>query len=234
MNEPGTTIQLTHLIKTYHTPAGEVPVLRDVNLTVKRGEFIGIVGKSGAGKSTLVNMVTGIDTLSSGSVVIGNTAIQQLNEDQRNAWRGNHIGIVYQSFELLPQITILENVLLPLDFTGAFHPIKSKDLAMKLLHQMEIDQHANKFPSEISGGQQQRVAIARALINQPEIIAADEPTGNLDSQTAQIIMALFHQLSSAGTTILMVTHHTQDVHYFSRVYELNHGMLHPISGRRKR
>ena len=165
---------------------------------MKQGEFIGIVGKSGAGKSTLVNMVTGIDTLSSGDVAIGNTAIQQLKEDQRNAWRGKHIGVVYQSFELLHQITVLENVLLPLDFAGAFHPIKSKDHAMKLLRQMEIEQHANKYPAEISGGQQQRVAIARALINQPEIIVADEPTGNLDSQTAKIIMALFHQLSSIG------------------------------------
>ena len=219
------TILLTHVKKTYQTPAGDVPVLSDINLTASAGEFIGIIGKSGAGKSTLINITAGIDGLTSGNVNIENTAVHELNSDQCNSWRGKNIGIVYQSFELLHQISVLENVLLPLDFAGKFHPMKSKERGLELLRKMEIEEHANKYPSDISGGQQQRVAIARALVNNPPVILADEPTGNLDSQTSKVILGLFKKLTQTGTTILMVTHNSQDIDYFSSSYELKDGVL---------
>jgi len=153
------------ICKTYPSPAGDVDALKHVSFNVEKGDFIGVMGKSGAGKSTLVNMITGVDALTSGSIVIEGTPIHTLTEDQRNTWRGQHIGIVYQSFELLNQLSVLENITLAMDFCGKYHGIKSNDRALQLLQQVEIAEHAHKLPTAVSGGQQQRVAIARALAN---------------------------------------------------------------------
>lgn len=218
-------IQVTNACKTYQTASGGVDALEKVSFYVQRGEFVGIIGKSGAGKSTLVNMLSGVDKLTSGSIIVGDVSVHDLNENQRNAWRGRHIGIVYQSFELLNQMTILDNVMLPMDFCGLYQRGKSKERAMDLLRQVEIEKHAMKLPTVISGGQKQRVAIARALANDPEIIVADEPTGNLDSQTATTIMNLFQSLQQQGKTIIMVTHNHGLMPYFTQVYQLTDGVL---------
>ncbi len=221
------------ICKTYPSMAGGVQALKHISFTIAEGEFIGVLGKSGAGKSTLVNMITGVDTLTSGSITISGVQIDQLSEDQRNTWRGHHVGIVYQSFELLNQLSILENITLAMDFCGEYQGKKSIDRALQLLDQVEIKAHAYKKPSAVSGGQKQRVAIARALANDPEIIVADEPTGNLDSQTSRTILELFQSLQKQGKTILMVTHNRGLLPYFSRVFQLTDGVLAPQSGRKK-
>ena len=218
-------IQLDNVCKTYPTASGGVEALKNVSFQVQRGEFIGIIGKSGAGKSTLVNMLSGVDELTSGSVLIGDVFVHDLSENRRNVWRGRNIGVVYQSFELLNQMTLLDNVMLPMDFCGLFQRRKSKDRAMHLLGQVDIAEHAMKPPTLISGGQKQRVAIARALANDPEIILADEPTGNLDSQTATLIMNLFQAFQQQGKTIIMVTHNHGLLPYFTQVYQLADGLL---------
>ena len=170
------------------------------------GEFLAIIGKSGAGKTTLINMITGVDHLTSGEVWVGQTAVHRLNEGQLALWRGRSLGVVYQSFHLMPNLTLLDNILLPMDFCGLFNPLRSPARAFELLADVELEEHARKLPSEISGGQQQRVAIARALANDPPIIVADEPTGRLDSLTAEVIFDIFLQLIQQGKTIVMVTH----------------------------
>ena len=218
-------IEVRKACKTYPASSAGVKALRDVSFKVPRGAFVCIIGKSGAGKSTLVNMLTGVDTLTSGSVVVAGVSVHTLPENQRNVWRGRHIGIVYQSFELLNQLTVLDNVVLPMDFCGRFQRGKSRQIAMNLLAQVEIAEHAMKLPTAVSGGQQQRVAIARALANDPEIIVADEPTGNLDSQTAKTIMDLFRRLQQQGKTIVMVTHNATLFPYFTDVYQLTDGVL---------
>jgi len=225
MHEKPVVIDVRDACKTYQTSSGGVEALKHVSFSIQSGEFVGIIGKSGAGKSTLVNMLTGVNILTSGSILINSVSVHDLSENQRNVWRGRHVGIVYQSFELLNQLTVLENVLLPMDFCGRFQQGKSQEYAMKLLAQVEIDEHALKYPTAISGGQQQRVAIARALANDPEIIIADEPTGNLDSQTANNIMALFQQLQLQGKTIVMVSHNKNLFPYFTRVYQIADGEL---------
>jgi len=234
MQKSLTHIQLDHVNKTYPTASGGVQALKDVSFTIQPGEFVGIIGKSGAGKSTLVNMVTGVDTLTSGTVEVDGVSVHALSENQRNVWRGRHIGIVYQSFELLNQLTVLDNVVLPMDFCGRFQRGKSRKMAMELLAAVEIAEHAMKLPTAVSGGQQQRVAIARALANDPEIIVADEPTGNLDSQTASTIMDLFQGLQQRGKTILMVTHNRNLSSYYTQIYQLTDGVLSLQPQQRKR
>jgi len=225
VHEKPIVIAVHDTCKTYQTSSGGVEALKHISFSVQRGEFVGIIGKSGAGKSTLVNMLTGVDILTSGSVTVYSVSVHDLSENQRNAWRGRHVGIVYQSFELLNQLTMLENILLPMDFCGRFQRGKSQEYAMKLLSLVEIDEHALKYPTAVSGGQQQRVAIARALANDPDIIIADEPTGNLDSQTANTIMALFQQLQHQGKTIVMVTHNRNLFPYFTQIYQIVDGEL---------
>lgn len=199
-------IELTGVTKIYQTDAGPFYALNSLNLQVDSGEFVAIVGKSGSGKTTLINMMTGLDRPSAGQIRIGPTAVETLSENQLAIWRGKTIGVVFQFFQLLPTLTALENVMLPMDFcaTPAFNERKAR--AMDLLALMEIDAHASKLPSKLSGGQQQRVAIARALATDPIILAADEPTGNLDSKTAASVFALFERLAGLGKTVLMVTH----------------------------
>ncbi len=199
-------IRLRNVVKAYKTGAGEVTVLKDIDLDIGRGEFVGIIGKSGSGKSTLINMLTGIDRPSRGEVWVGDTAVHTLSEGQMAVWRGKHLGIVFQFFQLLPMLSLMENVMLPMDFCNTYPARERKDRAMHLLSLVEMTEHADKLPSAISGGQQQRVAIARALANDPPVIMADEPTGNLDSRTAESVFAMFEQMVSQGKTVIMVTH----------------------------
>lgn len=226
-------IEVRDISKVYPSLAGDVEALRHISFNVDAGEFVGVVGKSGAGKSTLVNMITGVDTLTSGSISVGGVQIHRLSEDQRNVWRGRHIGMVYQSFELLNQLTLLENITLAMDFCGNYQGKKSVEHAMHLLEQVEIGAHAYKLPTAISGGQQQRVAIARALANDPDIIVADEPTGNLDSQTSQTILDLFSTFQKQGKTIFMVTHNMSLLSTFSKVYQLSDGLLSEKKAKKK-
>ena len=199
-------IELRGVVKVYDT--GEVPftALKGVDLTVGSGEFVGLVGKSGSGKTTLINMITGIDHPTEGEVFVGGTPVHELNENQLAMWRGRSIGVVFQFFQLLPTLTVIENVMLPMDFCSMYASAERPERAMHLLEQVEMADQAYKLPSALSGGQQQRVAIARALANDPPILAADEPTGNLDSKTADSVFALFEELVDAHKTIVMVTH----------------------------
>lgn len=199
-------IHLEDVTKVYSTSAGDFPALKGITADFHMGEFVAIVGKSGAGKSTLVNMVTGVDSMTSGEVWIDGTPVHGLDESEMALWRGRTIGVVYQTFELLPQLSLLDNVLLPMDLCGLYRGHQSAERAKELLAQVGLQDHMHKIPSRISGGQKQRVAIARALANDPPVIVADEPTGNLDSATADEIYALFAEQVRAGKTILMVTH----------------------------
>ncbi|HEU5314816.1 MAG TPA: ABC transporter ATP-binding protein [Chloroflexota bacterium] len=199
-------IELRRVAKTFQTAAGTFTALKGIDLQVDRGEFVAIIGKSGSGKSTLVNMITGIDRPTSGEVYVGDTAVHTLNEGQLAVWRGKHLGVIFQFFQLLPTLTLLENVMLPMDFGNVGTASERRERAMALLERVEMADHASKLPSGCSGGQQQRVAIARALANDPQLILADEPTGNLDSRTAGAIFDLFQGLVAGGKTICMVTH----------------------------
>jgi putative ABC transport system ATP-binding protein len=225
-------IHMRDVVKIYSTAAGDFAALKAVNLQVEAGEFLGIVGKSGAGKSTLLNMVTGVDHLTSGEVVVHTNdspvSIHQMNEDAVANWRGHNLGVMYQSFQLLPMLTLVENVMLPMDLCGRFNARLSRQRALELLRLVEIEDHANKLPSQISGGQQQRVSIARALANDPEILVADEPTGSLDSLTAEHIFDVFEQLvAEQGKTIVMVTHDESLKARFSRTVRIVDGELDP-------
>jgi ABC-type lipoprotein export system ATPase subunit len=199
-------IELRDVVKVYHTDAGDFPALKDVNLRVGQGEFVAVIGKSGSGKSTLINMLAGIDRPSSGEIYIGDTAVHGLKERQMAGWRGRNVGIVFQFFQLLPTLTVVENIMLPMDFIGMYSRRERRERAMHLLELVDVAEHADKLPTGVSGGQQQRVAIARALANDPPIIVADEPTGNLDSRTAETVFELFETLIGEGKTVLMVTH----------------------------
>jgi ABC-type lipoprotein export system ATPase subunit len=199
-------IQLSQVKKTYVSAAGAFTALKNIDLEIDHGEFVAVIGKSGSGKSTLINMITGIDRPTSGEVLVAGTPVHTLSEGQMAVWRGHAIGVVFQFFQLLPTLTLIENVMLPMDFCGLYTPRERYERAMRLLEQMEMAEHAHKLPSAVSGGQQQRVAIARALANDPPILVADEPTGNLDSKTAESVFRMFERLVDQGKTILMVTH----------------------------
>jgi putative ABC transport system ATP-binding protein len=220
-------IQLRGVVKTYQTVAGEFMALKGINLDIHPGEFVGILGKSGAGKTTLVNLLTGIDHLTKGEIWVAGTPVHKLMENHVASWRGRMLGVVYQSFQLMPTLSILNNVLLPMDFSGQYRNGRSTNRAMGLLRQVELEDHARKLPALISGGQQQRVAIARALANDPPIIIADEPTGRLDSATADTVMQVFETLVMQGKTILMVSHDASLIHRFSRVVWLADGLITP-------
>jgi ABC-type lipoprotein export system ATPase subunit len=199
-------IDLRNIVKTYQSAAGSFTALKGVSLTVDPGEFVAVIGKSGSGKSTLINMVTGIDRPSTGEVIVAGTPVHTLSEGQMSVWRGKNLGIIFQFFQLLPALTVVENVMLPMDFCHMYKPSERRERAMDLLAQVDMTENADKLPSAISGGQQQRVAIARALANDPPILIADEPTGNLDSRTAEAVFTLFEALVARGKTIVMVTH----------------------------
>lgn len=199
-------IQMREVTKVFKTASGSIPVLKNVSTAVHEGEFVSIIGRSGSGKSTLVNMVTGIDHPTSGTVTIGDLALHRLREGQISVWRGRNLGIVFQFFQLLPTLTLLENVLLPMDLAGYLSPARRLARAQELLNLVGLSGYADKVPAELSGGQQQSAAIARSMANDPPVIVADEPTGNLDSQAAENVFSIFTGLARQGKTILMVTH----------------------------
>ncbi len=233
-NHQNIIIQMQDVVKTYSTSDVPFVALDHVNIDIKQGEFLGITGKSGAGKTTLLNMIAGVSKLTSGNIMFhwvenGSSSpsipIHSLNEDKLAQWRGENIGIIYQSFELMPTLSLVENVMLPPDFLGAYHPTVSKKRAFELLEMVEIANHAYKIPAHISGGQKQRVAIARALVNDPHLIIADEPTGNLDSVTAETIFQIFEKLVAQGKTIVMVTHDESFAPRFSRRLHITDGVV---------
>src|SRR5260221_5256270 len=199
-------IAVRNLVKVYKTPAGDFTAIKGLDVEVQPGEFVAIIGKSGSGKSTFINMLTGIDRPTSGEIVIGGAPIHAYDESRLAAWRGRQLGIVFQFFQLMPTLTVLENIILPMELNNLYNKPERRERAMQLLMKVEMADQAGKMPAAISGGQQQRVAIARALANDPPLIVADEPTGNLDSQTAETIFQLFRQLIAGGKTVIMVTH----------------------------
>ena len=199
-------IDLNAVTKAYQTDAGLFMALKGIYLHINAGEFVAIIGKSGSGKTTLINMITGLDRPTEGEILVGGEKVEKLGENRLAIWRGRTIGVVFQFFQLLPTLTALENVMLPMDFCATPSFTERRDRALELLCLMEIEDQANKLPAKLSGGQQQRVAIARALATDPPILAADEPTGNLDSKTAVAVFSLFERLTGLGKTILMVTH----------------------------
>ncbi len=205
-NPNGHLIELRKVVKIYESAAGTFPALKGIDLQVDRGEFLAVIGRSGSGKSTLINTLTGIDRPTSGEVLVGSTRVHTLSEGRMAEWRGRTVGVIFQFFQLLPTLTVVENVMLPMDFCNVYPSGERHERAVHLLEQVDMAEHARKLPSAISGGQQQRVAIARALANDPPIIAADEPTGNLDSKTAESVFQLFENMVREGKTILMVTH----------------------------
>ena len=203
---PSPYVNARRLVKVFATPAGDFTALRGIDLQVARGEFVAVIGKSGSGKSTLINLITGIERPTTGEIVVGGEPLHTFDEDRMAQWRGRNLGIVFQFFQLLPTLTLVENVMLPMDINRLFPPAERRERAMRLLERVGMAEQAGKRPAAVSGGQQQRVAIARALANDPSLIIADEPTGNLDSRTAETIFELFQQLADEGKTIIMVTH----------------------------
>ena len=220
-------IDLRNVVKTFPSPAGPFAALKGVSLQVQPGEAVAVVGKSGSGKSTLLNMIAGLDRPSAGQVLVAGTPVHSLTEDRLAAWRGRNIGIVFQFFQLLPTLTVAENVMLPMDFCGAYPPGERRPRTLRLLETVGIAAHADKQPLALSGGEQQRAAIARALANDPPIIVADEPTGNLDSRTAASVLELFRQLARLGKTVVLVSHERDIANSVDRVITLSDGVVAP-------
>jgi putative ABC transport system ATP-binding protein len=218
-------ISLQGVTKAYQTDAGPFWALKGIDLEIYPGEFVAVVGKSGSGKSTLINVFTGIDHPTGGEVVVAQMRIRRLDEGQMAEWRGRQMGIVFQFFQLLPTLTIVENVMLPMDLCDVYEPGQRQGRAMHLLDQMDMAELAGMFPASVSGGHQQRAAIARALANDPPILVADEPTGNLDSRTADGVFQLFESLVADGKTILMVTHDDELAARVPRILTLADGMI---------
>ena len=218
-------IQLQGVTKAFETAAGSFQALRGVDLAIEAGTFVALVGKSGSGKSTLLNMVGGIDRPTRGSVNVGGTAIQTMSENALAIWRGRQVGLVFQFFQLLPTLTVAENVMLPMDFAGLIPAAERRERALSLLQQTDVKSQADKLPSALSGGQAQRVAIARALANRPAVILADEPTGNLDSVTARSVLDLFRALATEGTTVVIATHERDIASVVDRRVEIVDGVI---------
>jgi putative ABC transport system ATP-binding protein len=220
-------ISFRRVAKTYETPAGPCPALREVDLDIGAGEFVAVVGKSGSGKSTLLNLIGGIDRPTRGEVTVAGWAVQAASEDALARWRGRTIGVVFQFFQLLPTLTVAENVMLPMDFCRALPARLRPSRARTLLELVGIADQADKLPSMLSGGQQQRAAIARAMANDPPIVVADEPTGNLDSGTARSVLDLFRSLADGGTTVVVATHERDLAGLIDRTVFLADGLVVP-------
>ena len=218
-------IDLRSIVKVYETAAGPFTALKGIDLTVQAGEFVAVVGKSGSGKSTLINMFTGIDHPTEGEVIVANTPIRRLDEGEMAEWRGRHMGIIFQFFQLLPTLSIVENVMIPMDLAGLYSMDERYARAMHLLDQVGMADDSHKFPSAVSAGHQQRAAIARALANDPLILVADEPTGNLDTKNAATIFRLFADLVGEGKTILMVTHDDELARQAPRTVTIADGLI---------
>jgi putative ABC transport system ATP-binding protein len=224
-NGSGPVVQIKDVVKTFPVGGGEITVLKGLSFDVKSGEFISIVGPSGNGKSTLLNMITGIDRPTSGEVIVTGREVHRMSENQLAAWRGQHVGIIFQFFQMLPALTLLQNVMLPMDFAKKYTPHERKERALQLLESVDLADQANKLPGNVSGGQQQRAAIARALANDPELLVADEPTGNLDTRTANDMFDMFVQLVKQGKTLVMVTHDKELSRRVPRVVEIIDGRI---------
>jgi putative ABC transport system ATP-binding protein len=224
-SQPHPLMLLKGIGKTFRSSAGEFEALKAIDLTFEAGEFAAVIGKSGSGKSTLLNIITGIDRPTSGEVVVNGTALGALNENQLAIWRGKNIGVIFQFFQLLPTLTVIENVMLPMDFGGFLGGRERKKRALELLALVGVEAQAYKLPNALSGGEQQRVAIARALANDPPILVADEPTGNLDTHTSDAILGLFSELVEGGKTVLMVTHERDVTAWVSRTITLADGRI---------
>jgi putative ABC transport system ATP-binding protein len=218
-------IDLRQVVKTYETPSGSFTALQDINLPIRAGEFVSVVGKSGSGKTTLLNLLSGIDRPTKGDVIIAETNLGSLTESQLAEWRGRTIGLVFQFFQLLPTLTIAENMMLPMDFAEIIPAGERRSKALELLERVGIADQADKLPVTLSGGQQQRAAIARALANDPPILMADEPTGNLDEATRTSVLELFANLNADGRTIVMATHERDVSRYTDRQVTLVDGRV---------
>ena len=218
-------VSLRAICRRYPTPAGDFHALRDVDLEVARGEFVAIMGQSGSGKSTLLNLLAGIDRPSAGEAIVAGEPLHSMSERALSAWRGQAVGIVFQFFQLLPTLTAAENVMLPMDFARRWLARERRPRALALLERLGIADQADKLPAALSGGQQQRVAVARALANAPALLLADEPTGNLDSRTAQDLLGVFSGLVADGQTIVMVTHEAAAVRHAARTVTLRDGRV---------
>lgn len=218
-------VDLKNITKTFELTGQKIPVLKGISLSLNSGEFAAIVGPSGNGKSTLLNMMTGIDRPSSGDVIVNHQNLKDLSEDQLSGWRGKNIGIVFQFFQLLPALSLLQNVILPMDFVRQYTPKERRERAEFLLNMVGLDDQMHKLPGLVSGGQQQRAAIARALANDPPLIVADEPTGNLDVKTSEDVFSLFVDLSNQGKTVVMVTHNEDLACRANRRIEVINGLI---------
>jgi len=224
-NGKASIVQVIDLVKSFPVGDGEVTVLKNLSLDVRRGEFISIVGPSGNGKSTLLNMITGIDRPTAGQVVVTGVEVHRMSENKLAAWRGQHVGIVFQFFQMLPSLSLLQNVILPMDFARKYGSRERRERAMALLEMVGLADQAHKLPGMVSGGQQQRAAIARALANDPELIVADEPTGNLDTRNALDVFELFLGLVEQGKTLVIVTHDKELARRVPRVVEIIDGRI---------
>jgi putative ABC transport system ATP-binding protein len=218
-------IRVRNVIKNFTTGEIQITVLNDVSLDIQAGEFVAIVGASGNGKSTLLNMMTGIDHPSTGEVIVAGQKLGDLNENQLAAWRGKNLGVVFQFFQLLPALNLLQNVILPMDFLKNLSPGQRRERAEHLLDLVGLSDQMNKLPNQVSGGQQQRAAIARALANDPPLILADEPTGNLDTQNSNEVFDLFSRLVDQGKTLVMVTHNGELACQVPRTIEIKNGRI---------
>jgi putative ABC transport system ATP-binding protein len=218
-------IRLKSVYKTYTGMAGKVPALLDINIDIKKGESVAVVGKSGSGKSTLMNIFSGIDRCDKGEVVVAEAPLHSLDEKALSVWRGQNVGIVFQSYQLIPTLSAIDNVRYPMDLVKKIPKNERHERAIFLLTQVGLGNKTQKFPNELSGGEMQRVAIARALANDPEIILADEPTGNLDSQTGESIYSIFLQMAGAGKTVVIVTHDNANAKMLSRMIKVRDGSI---------
>lgn len=219
-------VEVKDIQKAYEVGGGTVPVLKGLSISVEPGEFLAITGPSGNGKSTLLNMITGIDRPTSGEVLVNGSLVNDMSENQLAAWRGENIGIIFQFFQLLPALSLEQNVQMPMEFIGKYSRKERRERAKYLLDLVELGDQAHKLPGMVSGGQQQRAAIARALANDPSLLVADEPTGNLDSKTAETIFDLFLRLVDQGKTLLMVTHDVNLVERIPRIVEIRDGFIY--------
>ncbi len=222
---PETFIQINNLSKSYETPAGPLSVLGGIDLDISKGDFVALVGPSGGGKTTFLNMITGVDRPTSGDVIVDGIDVSHTSERKLTRWRGRNVGIVFQFFQLLPTLTVLENVVAPMDFCNVHAPQEREGKAMALLERFDVADQAHKTPDLLSGGQQQRVAIARALANEPRLIIGDEPTGNLDRMSAAVVFETFYEMQEAGHTIIVVTHDRELVRDVPSVLSLQDGLV---------
>ncbi len=218
-------IDLRNVQKLYETSSGGFQALKGVSLQIQSGEFVAIAGKSGSGKSTLLNMISGIDRPSSGEIFINELPIHSFDEEKLTIWRGDVIGVVFQFFQLVPTMTLIENVMLPMDFCRHYSPRKRRERAANLLKMVDMAEQSQRLPANVSGGQQQRAAIARALANDPPIIIADEPTGNLDSASAEAVFGLLEQLVQQGKTVIIVTHDMDLANRCQRIIYIADGQI---------